>query len=220
MKIREAKAMRQDVLYKNKKVAFTENVRRSKLAAARAYSRSQINLNNKVSEVMIQNLEKMQGLFEANADIASKAASRGVTGKSLARMMAVNKAKLGISQAQTSRSLILASYKLKQDNYTTSLKLKDTLNKEHAKVVLNPVRDIPEPPPVLKNPGMIFMLGAAQAVASGIGEGEFKSNNYKSSNTGGSKNTSFSFADSYNADYSSFSSGSFMDYSPAINWEM
>ena len=219
MKIREAKAMRQDVLYKNKKVSFTENVRRSKLAAARAYSRSQINLNNAVSNVMIQNQEKMQSLFEANADIASKAASRGVTGKSLARMMTINKAKLGLSQAQASRSLVLASYKLKQDNYTTSLKLKDTLNKEFSKVVLNPVRDIPEPPPVLKNPGMIFMLGAASAVADGIGAGEFKSNDYKAkAPTGG--NTSVSFADSMDlgSGFGSYDYSSMIN--PSINWEM
>ena len=222
MKIREAKAMRQDVLYKNKKVSFTENVRRSKLAAARAYTRSQINLNNAVSNVMLQNQEKMQSLFEANADVASKAASRGVTGKSLARMMAVNKAKLGISQAQASRNLVLASYRLKQDNYTTSLKLKDTLNKEFSKVVLNPVRDIPEPPPVLENPGSIFMLGAAGAIASGIGEGEFKSPDYQAKDLGGGKSSSISFADSYNMDFGDTNFTQGFDYQPmsGINWSM
>ena len=221
MKIREAKAMRQDVLYKNKKVSFTENVRRSKLAAARAYSRSQINLNNAVSNVMIQNQEKMQSLFEANADIASKAASRGVTGKSLARMMTVNKAKLGLSQAQASRSLVLASYRLKEDNYTTSLKLKDTLNKEFSKVVLNPVRDIPEPPPPLENPGSIFMLGAAGAVASGIGAGEFKSPDYGAKGSVGGS-SGMSFADSYNADLGGgFGSNAYSSMiNPSINWEM
>ena len=73
-----------------------------------------------------------------------------------------------------------------------------------------------------ENPGSIFALGAAGAIASGIGAGEFKSNNYQAKNPGGSGgNTSVSFADSYNMDLGDgFGSSSFMDYSPSINWEM
>ena len=53
------------------------------------------------------------------------------------------------------------------------IKLKDILNKEFSAVALQPVRDLPEPPPVLGSPGMAFALGAGQAIAGGFAAGEF-----------------------------------------------
>ena len=117
----------------------------------------------------------MQDMFKTGGEIEVGFAERGVGGSALAKALLVNKAKLGLVEANRARFLTNTIYDAKRADESTQIKLKDVLNKEFSAVALQPVRDIPDPPPVLGNPGLTFALGAASAVASGIGAGEFES---------------------------------------------
>lgn len=172
-KLRVNKAMRQDLLYKTKKVRFSQNVDSANIGAQQAYTDTQISLNRAFSQIFLKNFESMKEMLGAEGDILTNFASRGVQGATLAKALLANRAKLGLVETARARSLMEAGYDAKRANQSTQVKLKDILNKEFSAVALTPVRDLPEPPPVLGNPGMTFALGAGKALASGFAAGEF-----------------------------------------------
>ena len=173
--MRVTKAIRDDLLYKTKKVKYEQNVDSANIAAQRSYTDAQISLNKNMSQVFLKNYESMMEMFKTGGEIETKAAERGVSGANVAKALLVNRVKLGLTEANRARFLTNTVYDMNRSNQSTQIKLKDVLNKEFSAVALQPVRDIPDPPPVLGNPGLTFALGAASAVASGIGAGEFES---------------------------------------------
>ena len=186
--MRVTKAIRDDLLYKTKKVQYEQNVDSANIAAFRSYTDTQISLNKNISQIFLKNYESMQDMFKTGGEIEVGFAERGVGGSALAKALLVNKAKLGLVEANRARFLTNTIYDAKRADESTQIKLKDVLNKEFSAVALQPVRDIPDPPPVLGNPGLTFALGAASAVASGIGAGEFSSTPDALSDTAGSFN--------------------------------
>ena len=173
--LRVNKAMRQDLLYKTKKVKFAQNVDALNIGAQQAYTDTQISLNRAFSEIFLKNFESMKEMLGAEGDIFTNFASRGVQGANLAKAVLANRAKLGLIETVRAKSLTEAGYDAKRANQSTQIKLKDALNSEFSAVALQPVRDLPEPPPVLGSHGMAFALGAGQAIASGFAAGEFDS---------------------------------------------
>lgn len=174
--MRVTKAIRDDLLYKTKKVQYEQNEDSANIAAQRSYTDTQISMNKNISQIFLKNYESMMEMMKTGGDIEVGAAERGVSGANIAKALLVNRAKLGLVEANRSRFLMNATYDMNRANESTQIKLKDVLNKEFSSVALQPVRDIPDPPPVLGNPGLTFALGAASAVASGFGEGEFGGN--------------------------------------------
>ena len=172
-RLRVNKAMRDDLLYKTKKVKYEQNVDSANIGAQQAYTDTQISLNRAFSQIFLKNYESMKEMLGAEGDIFTDFASRGIGGANLAKALLVNRAKLGIVETNRAKSLIEANYDAKRANQSTQIKLKDILNNEFSAVALQPVRDLPEPPPVLGSPGMAFALGAGQAIAGGFAAGEF-----------------------------------------------
>ena len=114
-----------------------------------------------------------EGILEASA------AERGVRGKSLSRLLLMNKGNFGISQALRSRGLTEAGYKAKQSNQDVNRQLKGQLNQSFGKVAIQPIQDIAPPPPVMQNVGLTFMLGMGQALGAGL-DGMPSKTNYQS----------------------------------------
>lgn len=166
LKVREGKTMRNHRLYQTKKVYFEQQVDNTKLAAQRAYTSSQISLNNAVSKAMLDNSVDWSKFMTAEGEIEASASERGIGGKSIARMLLMNKQKLGFGQRARSRALTNASWRLKQANLSTHLKVKNTLNDEFSKVAIQPWNELAPPKPVYGNPFMTFALGMGQGIAS------------------------------------------------------
>ena len=154
--------------YATKKVQFEQEVDQSNIAAQRAYSRTQQQLNNARSLAILQNQEDFKKMLQNEGIIEASAAERGVRGKSVARQLVMNNQNFGISQAMRSRGLTQAGYKAKQVNEDVNIQLKSLLNRSYGQVVMQPVQDIAPPPPVMQNVGMTLMLGMGQALGSGI----------------------------------------------------
>ncbi len=169
-RLRVNKAMRDDILYKNKKVVYSQMTDAANIAAQRAFTKSQIGLNRAMSEIMLKNMDTFAEMLGAESDIESGLAERGIRGKSMARMLLLNRAKLGQIMARRGRSLTYSAEAVKDNNFSVNIKLKDVLNQQFSRVALQPVRDIPEPAPTMENPSMVFALGAAGAIA---GEGDW-----------------------------------------------
>jgi len=192
MKIREGKTMRNHRLYQTKKVYFEQQVDNSKLAAQRAYTKSQISMNNAVTKAMLDNSVDWSKFMKAEGELEAGFSERGIGGKSVARMLLMNKQKLGFGQAARRRALTEASYRLKEGNESTRLKLKNVLNQEFSKVAIQPWNDLPEPPPVLGNANMTFALGMGSAIASGW-------DSISSSNTSPLKSPTTSWSDMHSS---------------------
>ena len=79
MKIREAKWLRDSRLYDTKKVQYEQNVVNANIAAQRAYTKSQISMNNAVAQAMLDNNADFAKMLEAEGMIEAGAAERGVT---------------------------------------------------------------------------------------------------------------------------------------------
>jgi hypothetical protein len=168
LKVRERKWMQTRTTYATKKVQFEQEVDQSNIAAQRAYSRTQQQLNNARSLAILQNQEDFKKMLQNEGIIEASAAERGVRGKSVARQLVMNNQNFGISQAMRSRGLTQAGYKAKQVNEDVNIQLKSLLNRSYGQVVMQPVQDIAPPPPVMQNVGMTLMLGMGQALGSGI----------------------------------------------------
>ena len=168
LKIRERKWMQTRTTYATKKVQFEEEVDQANIAAQRAYSRTQIQLNNAKSLAILENQEDFKKMLASEGMLEASAAERGVRGKSVARALLMNKGNFGMSQRLRSRGLSQAGYMAQDSNEDVNRQLKSLLNRSFSKVAIQPVQDIAPPPPVMQNVGMTFMLGMGQALGAGI----------------------------------------------------
>ena len=168
LKVRERRWMQRRSTYQTKKVQFEQEVDQANIAAQRAYTRTQIQLNNARSLAILENQEDFKKMLANEGAIEVSAAERGVRGKSVARALVMNNANFGISQALRSRGLAMAGYQAQGVNEDVRRQLKSTLNTSYGKVAIQPVQDVAPPPPVMQNVGMTLMLGMGQALGAGI----------------------------------------------------
>ena len=168
LKVRERKWMQTRATYATKKVQFEQEVDQANIAAQRAYSRTQQQLNNAKSLAILQNQEDFKKMLANEGAIEVSAAERGVRGRAVARQLVMNKGNFGISQAMRSRGLSQAGYQAKEVMGDVNRQLKSQLNQSFGKVAIQPIQDIAPPPPVMQNVGMTLMLGMGQALGAGI----------------------------------------------------
>ena len=168
LKVRERAWMQRRTTYATKKVQFEQEVDQSNIAAQRAYSRTQQQLNNARSLAILQNEEDFKKMLVNEGVLEASAAERGVRGRSVSRALLMNSQNFGVSQALRSRGLTMAGYQAKQVNEDTKLQLKSLLNRSFGRVAIQPVVDIAPPPPVMQNVGLTLMLGMGQALGAGI----------------------------------------------------
>ena len=192
LKVRERKWMQTRSTYASKKVQFEQEVDQANIAAQRAYSRTQQQLNNAKSLAILENQEDFKKMLANEGAIEVSAAERGVRGRSVARQLVMNKGNFGISQALRSRGLAQAGYMAKQSNEDVNRQLKGQLNRSFGKVAIQPVQDFAPPAPVMQNVGMTFMLGMGEALGAGI-EGMDPDQNWFNSGKQKTSNTSNSF---------------------------
>ena len=183
LKVRERKWMQTRTTYGTKKVQFEQEVDLANIAAQRAYSRTQQQLNNAKSLAILQNQEDFKKMLSNEGMIEASAAERGVRGRAVARQLVMNKGNFGISQALRSRGLAQAGYQAKEVMGDVNRQLKSQLNQSFGKVAIQPIQDIAPPPPVMQNVGLTFMLGMGQAIGAGI-EGA-QTAEWRKSNPGG-----------------------------------
>ena len=168
LKVRERKWMQTRTTYGTKKVQFEQEVDQANIAAQRAYSRVQQQLNSAQASAILQNQEDFKKILANEGMIEASAAERGVRGRSIARQLVMNKANYGMAQAMRSRALTQAGYQAKDVNQDINRQLKGKLNQSFGKVALQPIQDIAPPPPVMQNVGLTFMLGMGQALGAGL----------------------------------------------------
>ena len=217
LKVRERKWMQTRSTYQSKKVQFEQEVDLANIAAQRAYTRTNIQLNRARTMAILQNQDDFKKMLANEGMIEASAAERGIRGKSLARQLVMNQGQLGLSQAMRSRALASARFDAKEAMADTNRQLKSTLNKSFSKVAVAPVQDFAPPPPQMENVGLTLMMGMGQALGAGLdgmggkGDGLGKMNqgagNYSYSNTPG-VTPSFTPASTYNYG-NTFPSGSF-----------
>ncbi len=164
--------MQERSTYQTKKVQFEQEVDQANIAAQRAYSRTQIQLNNARSLAILENQEDFKKMLASEGSIEVSAAERGVRGKSVARQLVMNGQNFGMSQAMRSRGLIQAGYQAKMSNEDVNRQLKSTLNRSFSQVAIQPIADLAPPKPVMQNPGMALMLGLGEAALTGIASNE------------------------------------------------
>ena len=169
LKVRERKWMQTRSTYQSKKVQFEQEVDLANIAAQRAYTRTQIQLNNARSMAILQNQEDFKKMLSNEGAIEASAAERGIRGKSLARQLVMNQGQFGLGQAMRSRALATAHYQGKEAMADTNRQLKGQLNKSFSKVAIKPDPDFVPPAPHMKNTGMILAMGMANAVSAGFG---------------------------------------------------
>ena len=168
LKVRERKWMQTRSTYQSKKVQFEQEVDLANIAAQRAYTRTQIQLNNARSMAILQNQEDFKKMLQNEGNIETSAAERGVSGKSVARLLLQNNANFGIGQAMRSRALATARYDAKDAMGDVRRQLKTQLNRSFGKVAIAPVPDFAPPPPQMENVGLTLMLGMGQALGAGL----------------------------------------------------
>ena len=168
LKVRERKWMQTRSTYQSKKVQFEQEVDLANIAAQRAYTRTQIQLNNARSMAILQNQEDFKKMLQNEGDIEVSAAERGIRGKSVARQLLQNKANFGIGQAMRSRALATAGFNAKEAMQDTRRQLKTQLNRSFGKVAVAPVQDFAPPPPQMENVGLTLMMGMGQALGAGL----------------------------------------------------
>ena len=127
LKVRERKWMQTRTTYKTKKVQFEQEVDQANIAAQRAYSRTQRQLNNARSLAILENQEDFKKMLANEGMIEARAAERGVRGSSVARQLVMNSQNFGISQALRSRGLTQAGYQAKESNENVNIQLKSTI---------------------------------------------------------------------------------------------
>ena len=169
LKVRERKWMQTRSTYQSKKVQFEQEVDLANIAAQRAYSRTQTQLNRARSMAILQNQDDFKKMLSNEGMIEASAAERGVRGKSFARQLVMNQGNFGLGQAMRSRALATAGFDAKDAMAETNRQLKGTLNRSFSKVAISPVPDFAPPAPQMENPGLILMMGMANAVSAGIG---------------------------------------------------
>ena len=173
LKVRERKWMQERSLYQTKITQFDQEVDLANVAAQRAYTRTQISLNNAQAQAILENQEDFKTMIQGEGALQASFAERGIGGKGMGRALVMNKANYGLSQAMRSRGLTMASYRAKQYNEDVNRQLKSYLNKSFSDVAISPVPDVAPPAPVMQNVGMTLMLGMASAVGEGLAAKEF-----------------------------------------------
>ena len=168
LKVRERKWMQTRATYATKKVQFEQEVDQANIAAQRAYSRTQQQLNNAKSLAILQNQEDFKKMLANEGILEASAAERGVRGKSIARALIMNKGNFGLAQALRSRGLTQAGYDAREVVGDVNRQLKSQLNRSFAGVAIQPVQDIAPPPPVYQNVGLTLMLGVGRALGAGL----------------------------------------------------
>ena len=163
LQVRENRWMRERSTYQTKIVQFQKNLNESNMAAQRAYTQSQINLNNVRQQAMLDHSEDFKSMLKAQGDILSSAAERGVRGASVSRMIGSNIAKLGLANAARSRALTMTQQRYFEHNESVAMKARSNQNQLYGKVAISPVEDIPPPQPVMKNVGATLFMGLAKA---------------------------------------------------------
>ena len=196
LKVRERKWMQTRSTYQAKKVQFEQEVDLANIAAQRAYTRTNIQLNRARTMAILQNQDDFKKMLANEGMIEASAAERGIRGKSLARQLVMNQGQLGLSQAMRSRALASARFDAKEAMADTNRQLKSTLNKSFSKVAVAPVQDFAPPPPQMENVGLTLMMGMANALGEGIQGNEGLMNKFNNSKLGrwdfGGGNTSTS----------------------------
>ena len=168
LKVRERKWMQTRSTYQSKKVQFEQEVDLANIAAQRAYTRTNIQLNRARTSAILQNQEDFKKMLANEGMIEASAAERGVRGKSVARQLVMNQGQFGIGQAMRSRALASARFDAKEAMADTNRQLKSTLNKSFSKVAVAPVQDFVPPPPQMENVGLTLMMGMGQALGAGL----------------------------------------------------
>ena len=168
LKVRERKWMQTRSTYASKKVQFEQEVDLANIAAQRAYTRTNIQLNRARSMAILQNQDDFKKMLANEGAIEVSAAERGVRGRSVARQLVMNQGQLGLSQAMRSRALASARFDAKEAMADTNRQLKGTLNKSFSKVAIQPVQDFVPPPPQMENVGLTLMMGMGQALGAGL----------------------------------------------------
>ena len=168
LKVRERKWMQTRSTYQSKKVQFEQEVDLANIAAQRAYTRTNIQLNRARTMAILQNQDDFKKMLANEGMIEASAAERGVRGKSVARQLVMNQGQLGMSQAMRSRALASARFDAKEAMADTNRQLKGTLNKSFSKVAIQPIQDFAPPPPQMENVGLTLMMGMGQALGAGL----------------------------------------------------
>tara|TARA_B100000123_G_scaffold87367_1_gene63307 strand:- start:221 stop:838 length:618 start_codon:yes stop_codon:yes gene_type:complete len=168
LRVRERKWMQERTTYASKKVQFQQEVNLANMAAQRAYTRTQQQLNNAKSLAILQNQDDFRKMLQSEGMIEAKAAERGVRGASIARLLVMNKGEFGMSQAMRARGLTQAGYDAKEVNADVNRQLKAQRNKSFGKVAIQPIPDFAPPPPQMENVGLTFMMGMGNAIGEGI----------------------------------------------------
>ena len=168
LKIRERKWMQTRSTYQSKQVQFAQEVDLANIAAQRAYTRTNIQLNRARASAILQNEEDFKQMLSNEGLIEASAAERGVRGASVRRQLVMNQGQFGLSQAMRSRALATARFDAKEVMADTNRQLKGELNKSFSKVAVAPIPDFAPPKPVMGNVGMTLMLGMGQALGAGL----------------------------------------------------
>ena len=169
MKVRERKWFQRKATYKTKKVQFEQEVDLANIAAQRAYSEVDNKLYAARTAAILANQSDFFKMISQQGDIEVSAAERGISGNTLSKLLQVNKANFGLSQAMRTRGLTEAYFQGAQQKDYVRNRLKSQLNQSFSKVAIQPVADLAEPPPVMGSPGMALMMGAANALSAGLG---------------------------------------------------
>ena len=168
LKVRERKWMQTRSTYQSKKVQFAQEVDLANIAAQRAYTRTNIQLNRARTLAILQNEEDFKKMLANEGMIEASAAEHGVRGASVRRQLVMNQGQFGMSQAMRSRALATAGFDAKEAMADTNRQLKSTLNKSFSKVAVAPVQDFVPPPPQMQNVGLTLMMGMGKALGAGL----------------------------------------------------
>lgn len=169
LKVRERRWMQRRTTFASKKVQFEQEIDLSNIAAQRAYSTVNNKLNIARSQAILDNQGDFLKMIQGAGDIAAKAASRGIQGNSLAKMLITNQSQFGMSQAMRTRGLTMAYSQAEKEKDYVRNQLKARQNRAFSKVAIEEVPDIAKPPPTMGNPGMALMMGMGNALSAGLG---------------------------------------------------
>ena len=179
LKVRERKWMGDRSLYQTKLVQFDQEVDLANIAAQRAYTKTQISLNNAQALAILENQEDWKKMLSSEGTVEVSAAGRGIRGKSVGRQLVMNKGAFGMTQAMRTRGLVMAQYDAKEANEDVRRRLKAGLNQSFGKVALQPIPDVAPPRPVKQNALLAAILGGAQAGLSTYGSMDKPKTDYK-----------------------------------------
>ena len=213
LKVREQRWMRRRTTFKNKKVQFEQEIDASNIAAQRAYSAVDTKLAFARSKAIIENQGEFLKMIQGSGDLQAQFASRGVSGKNLAKALVTNQSQFGMKQALRARGLAMAYQDAKDVKASTRNRLKASQNRSFAKVSQVMIEPIPEVAPTMGNPGMALMLGMGQAIGAGIGGMDTNTMSNFEDTTTGMTNTS----GLYSSGSTSFATG-MPSYSGAVNY--